>query len=680
MRKRLSFIFYVIITVAFVAACSDEKQVNPEDTINDYITAWENQNYEAMEDALSEDSQDEYDWEFRERFEKIHGDLGIEAIDVHFESINFEEEEIDLDEIDTLNYDANVQMKSRLGDISYSTNITLLKTVQTIEDEEVDVWKIEWHPSHLFIGLQENNDQIHISTESPERGTIYDRNGQELAVNGEIYEAGFVPERLDDFDEATKMFAEILNLNIDTVRDLADNYPDNPDWFAPVQQLSLTDPRTEQLLEIPGVLLNRKEGREYPYGEEFAHLIGYIGPITAEELEEREGEQYETHSVIGKRGLEIVLEEQLRGKPGVTVTVFDNEGNTRDIIIKEDPVHGEDITLTVDAHLQRQLAETLSNNAGAGVVMNPSTGEVLALASLPAYDSNLRYLRLPDPRAEDIDDSNTLLTRRFQQAYSPGSVFKPFTAAAGLEEGTLDPGETIHIDGKQWQADESWGNYRVTRVNEHVNEVNFKTAMEYSDNIYFAQQALALGVEQLEAWAERFGFGKPMPFGFPMYASTLTNDGITSDVLLADTGYGQGQVQMPPVHLASLYTMFVNDGNIPQPRLFDDESEEMWKENLISEETATTVLNSLIAVVEDRNGTAFRENLGHTRNLAGKTGTAELKQSQDDDDSNEELGWYVALDYEEEDLLVTVVVENVENKGGSGYVVDLVNEFIGNLE
>ncbi|MBU9713715.1 penicillin-binding transpeptidase domain-containing protein [Evansella tamaricis] len=680
MNRIRSMLFFAILT-GLVIGCSDEEQVNPEDSLVSYVEAWEGQNYDAMIADLDEESQAELeglDYVLQERMEKVHEDLGVQTIQVEFESRDFEEEEVDLDEVEELVYPVEVQMDSIAGDIQYSSEVVLVKEIKIDGDDEVEEWKVAWHPSHLFMGLETNEDKLDISSEYPNRGEIFDRNGKKLAVNGEVYNTGFVPDRTEDFDGATAAYAELLNLDVEEVRRLAGRYPDNPDWFADIQRIALNDLRRDQLLDIQGVLLDRVEGREYPFGDVSGHLIGYVGAITADELEERPGEGYNAHSIIGKRGLELELEERLRGERGVTISITDDEGNVKHVLKSSAPVDGENITLTIDVEMQRTLISTMGEDAGTAVVMNPTTGEVLALVSEPAFDSNLRYLGLRDPRAEGMDNTDVLFDRRFQNRYSPGSVFKPITAAMGIEEGTLDPEEVLSIDGKQWQPDSSWGSYEITRVNENVSDVNLETAMKFSDNIYFARQALNIGDSAMEEWAELFGFGESLPFGYPLYTSSIANDGLNSDILLADTGYGQGEVQMNPVHLATLYTMFVNEGSIVNPLLFTSEQPGMWKENVISSETAETVLNTLISVVEDSDGTAYRPEANHNRSMAGKTGTAELKESREVTDG-EQLGWYVALDYENKDLLVAMMIENVEGRGGSGYTVNKVNEFLNRI-
>ncbi|MFA9558905.1 penicillin-binding transpeptidase domain-containing protein [Evansella sp. AB-rgal1] len=683
MKNVFLLLLVTVISSFFLFGCSEEEEekINPEDTLSHYIESWESHEYGGMMEVLSEESLaelSEQEWSLPERMEKVYGDLSVDSIAVSFESRNFEEEELDFEEIEELRYLIDVTMSSIAGNLRYETEVILKKVIELDEnEEEIESWTVDWSPSHLFVGLEKPTDGITIQSSDPERGQIFDRNGNGLAINGEIYQVGFFPEMIEDFDDATERVAELFDLDIEYVQNMANQYPNNPGWFAPVQSMPLSDERRMALQQIKGVQVNRVSGREYPQGESLSQLVGYIGAITAEELEQFEGQGYHAHSNIGKRGLESVLEERLRGERGITISTVDEAGNTRHVVIKKEPVDGEDITLTIDAKLQAKLAETIGDEQGSAVVMNPTSGEVLALLSVPSYNSNYQYLRMKDPRTANLEDMNVLFERRFQNAYSPGSVFKPITAAIGIEEGMLNPTEELEITEKRWQPNDSWGDYRVTRVTDTVTSVDLKTGMKFSDNIYFAQKALDIGADTMESWAEAFGFGEPIPFEFPMYSSSIANDGINSEILLADTGYGQGQVQMTPLHLTALYTMFINEGSIVQPFLYSEEAAKgaYWKENIITADTAATILETMIAVVEEPNGTAHRQGVNHSRVIAGKTGTAELKDTLESEDGKE-LGWYVALDYEQKDILVTVMIEHVEELGGSGYVVDLVNEFL----
>lgn len=202
------------------------------------------------------------------------------------------------------------------------------------------------------------------------------------------------------------------------------------------------------------------------------------------------------------------------------------------------------------------------------------------------------------------------------------------------------------------------GGYSITRVSDPGKPVNLRDAFVYSDNIYFAQAALGIGGEQFEVELKKYGFGEPFPFEYPIYESKVSNKGLNTEILTADTGYGQGQLEMSPVHLAISYTPLLNSGNLLKPKLILDGSEkETWKENVITPETAKLILNDLIQVVEDPKGTANDAKIEGIR-LAGKTGTAELKTSKDED--GKENGLFVAVNTDNPSLLVAMLIEDVK--------------------
>ncbi|MCR6112207.1 penicillin-binding transpeptidase domain-containing protein [Bacillus sp. A301a_S52] len=678
---RTKFIIGLLIVASVLTACKNEEPPHPEETLDVYLESWNELAFSDMYEVLSDASKEEiatYDWGFTDRYEKIYRDLEMTTIETMYESVDYEEENSDLEDLIEAEYPVTVEMNSVAGPMTYTTNVRLVKA-ESEEDNEKPRWKVTWEPSHLMMGMEDPHDQVSVDVVQPNRGRVFDREGRELAINGEIYEAGIVPESSDDLEAAAKQFAAVLELDEEKVMEMASRYPDNPDWFAPVQKIALSDERVEELLDISGVLLNRVEGREYPYGEMTGHLVGHIGAISAEELEEVDG-SYSSTSEIGKNGIELLYEDELRGSAGVTISIISEEGDLRDRLINSDPVDGEDIYLTIDMELQEKMAHIMNEDSGSAVVIDPLTGETLVLLSLPSFDPNLRYLQLPDPRAEDGVDADILFERRFQRTYTPGSVFKPFTAMAGIEEGTLDPEDYLTIEGSQWQPDDSWGGYEITRVNSQETNVDLEAAMALSDNIYFARQALELGKDRFMAWAEKVGFDdEGFVYGFPIDSSTIANHDLENDILLADSGYGQGEIQMSPVHLTALYTIMLNEGKMVQPILIQERdgkerSEQSEAVPVVAAETAAILHETLISVVEDEMGTAHRENPGHSRSLAGKTGTAEMKEVQITE-NGEEIGWYVSYDYEKKNLLTTLMIQNVENKGGSGYVVDLSNSF-----
>ena len=246
------------------------------------------------------------------------------------------------------------------------------------------------------------------------------------------------------------------------------------------------------------------------------------------------------------------------------------------------------------------------------------------------------------------------------------------TAAVGLESGAIDPMEDYGNVGLSWQKDASWGSYYVTTL--HAYEpVILENALIYSDNIYFAKAALKIGSEEMESSLPGLGFNEELPFEIKMAESQYSNsEGIKTEIQLADSGYGQGQVLVNPLHMACIYSAFCNEGNVIKPYLVyqKDAVAEYWIPGAFSNETASRVLEGTKKVVNDSNGTGYAAHRDDIL-LAGKTGTAEIKASKDDT-SGTELGWFAiftAEDTVERPILIISMVEDVKGRGGSGYVV-----------
>ncbi|MFT4006557.1 MAG: penicillin-binding transpeptidase domain-containing protein, partial [Lacrimispora sp.] len=235
--------------------------------------------------------------------------------------------------------------------------------------------------------------------------------------------------------------------------------------------------------------------------------------------------------------------------------------------------------------------------------------------------------------------------------------------------------------GTSWRKDASWGNYYITTL--HTYEpVILKNALIYSDNIYFAKAALSIGADVFTEQLKSLGFGERIPFPIEMGVSSYSNnDKIDDEIQLADSGYGQGELLVNPLHLAVLYSAFVNDGNVISPtlRVSKDQQSSFWIENAFSKEAADTVREDLIQVIEDKNGTGHGCKIDGL-SLAGKTGTAEIKQSKEDQDGTE-LGWFAVFtpDAQGEDaFLMLTMVEDVKERGGSGYVVERTRKVLEN--
>lgn len=427
---------------------------------------------------------------------------------------------------------------------------------------------------------------------------------------------------------------------------------------------------------------NENGEREYPYGEIAAHLVGYIRGISEEELEAHKGEGYTASSLIGKNGLELALEDRLRGKNGTGIYIVDENEAVLKTIAETDMEDGEDIKTTIDIDLQTKIYEEFNGDNGFSVAMNPKTGEVLAMVSTPSFDSNKFIQGFTDEEWEELStDENTPMFARYESTWVPGSSFKPITGAIGLTTDSFTATESFGSSTLSWQKDESWGDYKVTTLTTYGGTANLRNALIYSDNIYFAKAAIRIGSEEFAKQLLNIGFDKELDFPITMSTSQFAEDNkFSSEIGLADSGYGQGKVLVNPLHVASIYSAFVNEGNMIKPYIeyssTTKTNPEYWIENAFTKEAAEEIKNDLIQVVENSNGTGHEAQISGIT-LAGKTGTAELKSSQEE--SGEELGWFnsfIVSDKEDEQLLMINMIENVESRGGSHYLLPITKRII----
>lgn len=417
--------------------------------------------------------------------------------------------------------------------------------------------------------------------------------------------------------------------------------------------------------------------RQYPYGKTTSHLLGYVRSISAEELEANVGKGYTESSIIGKTGLEKVYEDRLRPGTGYEIYITNSSGNKIKTLAKTEQKDGEDITTTIDIRLQDKIYKQLDGDNGLSVAINPKTGEVLALVSTPTYDSNDFIKGFSNEAWEELNnDENNPMLVRYQNTYVPGSSFKPITAAIGLTTGKMNADEDYGASGLSWQNNSSWGNYRITTLQTYNGPANLRNALIYSDNIYFAKSALKIGADTFAEQLLKIGFDTEIPFAINMDKSQFAdNNTFASEIQLADTGYGQGKVLVNPLHVAAMYSAFVNEGNMIKPYIEykENATSEYWIKNAFTKEAAETVRDDMIQTIENTNGTGHAAKIdGMT--LAGKTGTAEIKASQDDD-TGTELGWFNAFkvsDNPNDQLLIVNMIEDVKDRGGSHYLLPKV--------
>ena len=514
--------------------------------------------------------------------------------------------------------------------------------------------------------------KIKITTYNPEkRGRILDRNGKVLAEDGKGYSIGLVKGKLNGENDYGQI-AQYLETDVETLQKKMSASWINDDSFVPIKTVSeatKNDLINKNILGINGVKISTVSIRTYPYDKAASHIVGYVQNVNAEDLKKHKNEGYNLTSVIGRSGIEAAYEQQLRGITSGKIDLVDkNDKVIKELCHKEVKMSPQDITLTIDIDLQQSLYKEYQNDKSASVALNPKTGEVLALVSTPSYSNNDFVLGLSIDKWNELNnDVNQPLLNRYKQTYTPGSTMKPITAAIGLETKSIDLDKDLGAEDK-WQKDSSWGHYYVTTLHAPTPN-NLKNALTYSDNVYFARSALNIGKENLFKYYKNLRIGEKIPFELSLNRSQYINKKQkVNDQLIADSGYGQGQILMNPVQLASIYSSFINNGSIYRPHIVK-KGEQMWIQRVFSDQTVKTIKEDLINVIADENGTGhsiYHENI----QLAGKTGTAEIKQSQSDT-TGSELGWFTVMTTDSKrPILMTTVVEDVKGRGGSGYVVE----------
>lgn len=685
--------------VFFAADRAGEKK--PDTLLTEYMDYIEKQEYEKMYAMLDKESMGRISEEdFIARNSRIYE--GIELQNIQIEVREMKENE-------STSVTFRTVFDSIAGEIEFENEVYFVK--------EEGGYGLSWDDAVIFPELG-SGDKVVVSETQAQRGQILDRNGRVLAGQGMAASVGIVPGKLDDRENAVKEIAGLLGMEAEAIEDKLNAGWVREDSFVPIRTLPKVEElalaslepdeeaieemaRQEKLLAIPGVGISDIEVRSYPLKDAAAHLIGYVQNVTAEDLEEHEGEGYNENSVIGKSGMEALYETELKGEDGCSITIVDAEGTVKTVLANKIVQDGKDVRLTIDASVQAALYEQFREDKSCSAALNPYTGEVLALVSTPSYDNNEFIRGMSEEQWNRLnEDEKKPMYNRFRQIWCPGSTFKPIIAAIGLDSGTVDPAEDYGNEGLSWQKDASWGDYYVTTL--HAYEpVTLQNALMYSDNIYFAKAALKIGSDTLKKSLDKLGFCEEIPFDIAMTESQYSNDGeITSEVQLADSGYGQGQILVNLLHLASMYTAFCNQGNMIKPYLLyqEEAKSDIWISQAFSAETAAEVLEGMKQVVNNPQGTGYtahREDIV----LAGKTGTAEIKESVEDT-SGTELGWFAvftvngeaeafnqavngeagafnqavsgetgAINQTVNPILIVSMVEDVKEIGGSGYVI-----------
>ncbi|HHT73484.1 MAG TPA: penicillin-binding protein 2 [Firmicutes bacterium] len=534
----------------------------------------------------------------------------------------------------------------------------------------------------------------------PPRGIILDRNETVLVRSKPSFTVSLVPGGFPrDSREAMALLSEILQMTEEELEAAIEKGRGFP--YEPVRIMRNLDPATVIAIEenrnrLPGVFIEEETVREYLYGDLASHLIGYLGIINAEELQEF-GTLYRGSDLIGKTGLERTYEKELRGEVGMLTVEVNALSRPIQTVSYVEPVPGHNIVLTIDHRLQAvaqrafeehilTLGEAPGTQAGAVVAINPKTGEILAMASIPGYepeallDTSTRNQYYP----KLIQDSRRPLFNRVTQAlYGPGSTFKPVTAMAILEEGVYGAKQVFNATGISQYGVRDWV---ITNRLAPLGNITLKEALGISSNHYFADNGTKVGIDRLSEWMRAFGLGEPTGLKiYPAERAGLVPDREWKSKAFADRpvwdrdwypsdteqiSIGQGFHQMTILQIAQIYSAIANRGEIyvpqvvreirtPQGEVVQSFTPRLARVVEASPQSWEAVIEGLRAAVEHSRGTARNAFANFATTVAAKTGTWEVAGSV----SN---GVFAAFAPAEDPEIVVVVVVEQGIGGASG--------------
>ena len=662
--KKILLIVFILLIVLVAGAIGffvwyNSTKISPEETLVAYVDALKAKDYETMYSKISKESKENISKEdFIARNKNIYE--GIEASNLSINVVQVEEKGKEAQII----YSTNMQTVA--GKMSFSNTANFIKN-------EENGYDIEWSSSLIFPELK-NEDKVRVDTLEGTRGRILDRNDVVLAGKQTASSIGLVPGKMgENKEEDIAKVATLLDISDETIRNALSASYVKDDTFVPLKTVQKGEQELKnQLLEIAGIKIIDTTARVYPLGESASHLLGYVQTISAEELKENKDKGYTSTSLIGKTGLEKIYEDTLKATNGAEIYIVDKNGNKKKTLAKKQEKNGEDIKLTIDSAVQQKLYDQLKQDKATAVAMDPNTGEILALVSCPTFNSNDFSLGMTTNQWNRLSQNEAKpLYNRYLQTYVPGSSFKPITGAIGLDTNSFTADEDFGSSGTKWQASKNWRDFYVTTLTTYSGPANLQNALIYSDNIYFAKAGIKIGKQNFMNQLNALGFSKKISFEQELGMSTYSNSGsFETETQLANTGYGQGELLVNPVHMAMIYSSFANEGNMLQAYLMykEDKTPTYYAEQVFSKETANTIKEDLIQVVENPNGTAHSAKIDGVA-IATKTGTAEIKADQKDEEGTE-IGWFNA--FNEDGLLVVSMCENVKDKGGSHYLLQKV--------
>lgn len=521
--------------------------------------------------------------------------------------------------------------------------------------------------SYGYYNTKSNNNRIEIIPIPPNRGIIYDRNGVALATNNTIYQLNIIPDKIRNLNEQLEQLKSIVNLTDEDIENFQKERLNYKSHRAVPLKYNLTQEEIAHFVVnqhlYPYVNITGTQHRYYPYGSALTHVLGYVSKINGQDkirLEEQNKiTEYVGTNNIGKIGIERFYEDLLHGQPGYEEVEVNNRGRIVRLLNHHDPEAGEDVYLTIDLKLQLYIQKLLEGRRAAVVALDPNNGEVLALVSSPSYDPNLFVDGISSTKYKELlnDPKKPLFNRTMLGSYPPASTVKPFLAVSALSEGVITP-KTVVYDPGYWQLPGTTKRFRDWMRWGH-GKVDTTKSIEESVDTFYYQVAYDLGIDRINYWMKKFGFGERSGIDLSPNEETravLPNrdwkkSRYKQSWLQGDTipvGIGQGYWTATPLQMAKALTILVNEGVVYTPHLLLKKKSDVLDTalpkqnkplpvedsslvNLISKSNWQIAKQGMYRVMFGSRGTARKVYADAQYKAAGKSGTAQVYGLKNDE-------------------------------------------------
>ncbi|MHB1946780.1 MAG: penicillin-binding protein 2 [Gammaproteobacteria bacterium] len=483
----------------------------------------------------------------------------------------------------------------------------------------------------------------------PTRGLIFDRNGVLLAENTPVFSLDVIPDKIDSMTQTLSQVSKIVPLTDTEIAQFQKQLKQHRRFDEIPLKMRLTEEEVAKFSEnqyrFPGVIIKARLIRHYPMGTSFIHVLGYVGRINTQDLNEIDATNYSASNYIGKLGIEKYYEDELHGTVGYEQAENDASGEPVRVLNRIKPIPGENLYLTIDSKLQLAVEEALGGHRGAVVVIQPSTGQVLAMVSQPTYDPNIFVsgISSQDFKALQQSPDRPLYNRALRGLYPPASTVKPYMALEGLDSEVTDTEYSIYDPGI-YQLKTSSQIFHDWKRHGH-GVVNLPKAIMVSCDVYFFDLAFKMGIQRIDEILHKFGYGQLTGIDLdeelagnvasPTWKKKVKGiNWYPGDTL--NSGIGQGYMQVTPLQLASAIATLANRGQRYTPHLLLSEQEpgkaavpsqptRVSKIELNDDKYWNIVINAMQNVIQSPEGTGYRR-FGHDApyTVAAKTGTAQV--------------------------------------------------------